>query len=93
MPGQFDVQDQSTFGGLFGETPGVARLTPETATEGMVFEGISGAATPKVLGLEGQLSSLSTMDSSREMKMNTVIQSKPKLNITKSICKSKTIKR
>jgi len=51
MPGQFDVQDQSTFGGLFGETPGVERLTPETAREGMVYKGISGAALPDVLKL------------------------------------------
>ncbi len=51
MPGQFDVQDKSLFGGLFGEEPGVTRIDPENVTKGMVFEGISGAITPEVLEL------------------------------------------
>ncbi len=51
MPGQADVQDKSTFGGLFGEEPGVALLTPENATEGELFKGISTMATPKATEL------------------------------------------
>jgi hypothetical protein len=47
MPGKFDVQDQSFFGGWAGETPGVARLTPENVLEGQLFQGISTMALTK----------------------------------------------
>jgi hypothetical protein len=47
FPGQFDIQDKSALGGWAGETPGVGRLTPENATEGELFKGISTMATPQ----------------------------------------------
>jgi len=46
FPGQMDIQDK---GSDFwpGEVPGVARLTPENAIEGEIFEGIATMAQPK----------------------------------------------
>lgn len=47
MPGQFDVEP----GGRFYGDPTVTMLTPETATEGMLYENIAAGAMPKALEL------------------------------------------
>jgi len=50
FPGQMDIQDK---GSDFwpGEVPGVARITPENATEGQLYEGIATMTVPKAAEL------------------------------------------